>query len=105
MDSDGSDLRKSLDERFRDLKVGKTTPEDYHLLDEIISTLREGAWTRDNFESDYEKLKTDIYDALLGGKIPKTEEREDYAGEIEADDRNRAVIDFTFDWLRYILNK
>jgi hypothetical protein len=100
LDSSGSDLRKALDVRFRDLKLVEPTPEDYHLLDNTIATIQEGIWTSDEPGFDYDKLKTDIYEALHGGRRAETEEPEEYFGESEAGERDRAVIDFTFDWLR-----
>jgi hypothetical protein len=103
LDSSGSDLRKALDVLFRDHKLGEPEPEDYQLLDRTIATIQEGMWTSDEPEFDYDKLKADIYDALIDGA--KTEEPEDYVGESDADERGRAVIDFTFDWLRCILDK
>jgi hypothetical protein len=105
LDSSGVDLRKALDVRFRDLKLGEPTPEDYHLLDRTIATIQEGIWTSYEPEFDYDKLKTDIYEALIDGRRAKVEEPEVYVGESDADERDRAVIDFTFDWLRCILDK
>ena len=103
LDSSGVDLRKALGAHFRDLKLGEPTPEDYRLLDNTISTIHEGIWTSDETEFDYGKLKADIYNALLDGRRAKTKEPEIYVGENDADERGRAVIDFTFDWLRCIL--
>jgi len=103
LDYSGVDLRKALDTHFRDLKLGKPSPEDYRLLDNTISTIHEGIWTSDEPEFDYGKLKADIYDALLDGA--KTKEPEIYVGENDADERGRAVTDFTFDWLRCILQR
>jgi hypothetical protein len=103
LDSSGPDLRKALDVHFRDHKLGEPEPEDYRLLDRTIATIQEGMWTSDEPEFDYGKLKADIYDALLDGA--KTKEPEDYVGESDADERGRAVIDFTFDWLRCLLDK
>jgi hypothetical protein len=60
-------------------------------------------WTSDESEFDYDMLKTDIYEALLNGRRAKTKEPEIYLGENEAVERDRAVINFTFDWLRCIL--
>jgi hypothetical protein len=100
LDSGGADLRKALDVRFRDLKLVGPAPEDYQLLDRTIATIQEGIWTVDEPEFDYAKLKTDIYEALLEGRRAKTKEPEIYVGESEAVERDRAVIDFTFDWLR-----
>ena len=105
LDSSGSDLRKALDVRFRDLKLSEPVPEDYHLLDRTIATIQEGIWTSDEPEFDYDKLKTGIYEALHGGRRAETEEPEEYVGESEAGERDRAVIDFTFNWLRCILDK
>jgi len=105
LDSSGVDLRKALDERFRDLKLGEPTSEDYQLLDRTIATIQEGIWISEEPGFDYGKLKTDIYEALHGGRRAETEEPVDYIGESEAGERDRAVIDFTFDWLRCILVK
>jgi hypothetical protein len=105
LDSSGFDLRNSLDARFRELKLGETAPEDYQLLDKTIATIQEGIWTSDEPGFDYDKLKSDIYEALHSRRRAETEEPEEYVGENEADERDRAVIDFTFDWLRCILDK
>ena len=105
LDSSGPDLRKALDVRFRDLKLGEPAPEDYLLLDKTIATIQEGIWTSYDPEFDYDKLKTDIYEALLDGRRADTEKSENYVGESEAIERGRAVIDFTIDWLRCILDK
>jgi hypothetical protein len=106
LDSSGADLRRTFDEHFRDLKLGGPTPEDYQLLDNIISTIHEeGIWTSDEPEFDYDKLKADIFDALLDGRKAKTKEPEIYVGENDADGRGIAVIDFTFDWLSCILRR
>jgi hypothetical protein len=105
LDFSGPDLRKALDVRFRDRKLGEPEPEDYQLLDSTIATIQEGIWTSDEPEFDYDKLKADIYDALLDGRRAKTTEPEIYVGENDADERGRAIIDFTFDWLRCILDK
>ena len=105
LDASGSELRKALDVHFRDLKLWEPTPEDYHLLHSVIATIQEGIWTSNEHEFDYEKLETDIYEALLGGRGAETEEPEDYVGESDAFERDRAIIDFTFDWLRCILVK
>ncbi|VVB62567.1 Uncharacterised protein [uncultured archaeon] len=104
LDSSGVDLRKALDEHFRDLKLGESTPEDYRLLDHTIATIQEGIWTSDEPDFDYDKLKTDIYEALVDKERAKTEEPEIYMGESEAVERDKAVIDFTFDWLKCILS-
>jgi hypothetical protein len=96
-------LRKALDAHFRDLKLGEPTPENYQLLDRTIATIQEGIWTSDEPEFDYDKLKKDIYEVLLDGRRAKTKEPEIYVEEIGAVERDRAVIDFTFDWLRCIL--
>jgi hypothetical protein len=105
LDSCGSDLRNGFDVRFRDLELGEPTPKDYHLLDRTISAIQEGIWTSDESMFDYNKLKADIYEALLGGRRAETEITEDYVGESDTVERDRAVIDFTFDWLRCILDK
>ena len=103
LDSSGVDLRKALDKHFRDLKLGEPTPEDYQLLDRTIATIQEGIWTSDEPEFDYNKLKADIYEALLDGRRAKTKEPEIYVGENGAAERDRAAIGVTFDWLRCIL--
>ncbi|MGD0954306.1 MAG: hypothetical protein ABR985_18265 [Methanotrichaceae archaeon] len=103
LDSSGFDLRSALDVRFIDLKLGEPAPEDYQLLDRTIATIQEGIWTSYDPEFDYAKLKTDIYEALLNGRRAETEKPEDYVGESDAVERDRAVIDFTIDWLRCIL--
>jgi hypothetical protein len=105
LDSNGVDLRKALDTHFRDLNLGEPTSEDYQLLDNTISTIHEGIWASDEPEFDYDKLKADIYEALIDGKRAKTEEPEIYVGENDTDERRRAVIDFTFDWLRCLLRR
>jgi hypothetical protein len=103
LESSSIDLRKALDTYFRDLKLGEATPEDYQLLDRTIATIQEGIWTSDEPGFDYNRLKTDIYEALLDGGRAKSEELEIYVGQNDSDERKRAVIDFTFDWLRCIL--
>ena len=55
LDSSGSDFRKALDVRFRDLKLGELTPEDHQLLDRTIATIQEGIWTSDEHGFDYKK--------------------------------------------------
>jgi hypothetical protein len=105
LDASGSEIRKALDVHFRDLKLWEPTPEDYQLLDSVIATIQESIWTSDEHEFDYEKLKTEIYEALHGGGKAETEELEDHVDESEAGERDRAVTDFTFDWLRCILDK
>ncbi|VVB63378.1 Uncharacterised protein [uncultured archaeon] len=105
LDSSGVDLRSALDVRFIGLKLGEPAPEDYQLLDRAIATIQEGIWTSYDPEFDYDKLKTNISDALLDGRRSKTEKPEDYVGESEDVERDRAVIDFTIDWLRCILDK
>ena len=82
LDSSGVDLRKALDVRFRDLKLSEPVPEDYQLLDRTIATIQEGIWTSDDSDFDYDKLKTDIYEALLDGRRAENEEPEDYVGEV-----------------------
>ncbi len=105
LDSDHHDLRKALASRFIELDLGEVTSEDYHLLDETIATLKEGTWTSDDFESDYKELKTDIYEALLREEYTDEEGREDYVGASNHIKRGSAVIDFTFDWLRCVLDE
>ena len=105
LDSSGVDLRNALDVRFRDLKLVEPAAEDYQLLDRTIATIQEGIWTSYDPDFDYDKLKTDIYEALLDGRRADTEKSENYVGESEAVERGRAVIDFTIDWLRCILDK
>ena len=104
LDSAAPDLRKALDTRFRDLKLEEPTPKDYQLLDKTIATLREGAWTNEDFERNHEKLKTDIYETSFGGRS-NAEAQEDYVGESDAFERGRAVVDFTFDWLRCLIDE
>jgi hypothetical protein len=48
LESSGSDLRKALDVRFKDLKLGDTAPEDYQLLDRTIATIQEGTGLGDS---------------------------------------------------------
>ena len=102
-DSSGVDLRKALDAHFRDLNLGKPTPEDYQLLDSTISTIHEGIWTSDEPEFEYDKLKPEVYEALVGKRRAKTEKPEVYVGENEAVERDKAIIDFTFNWLSCLL--
>ena len=92
LDSSGFDLRNALDVRFRDLKLGEPASEDYQLLDKTIATIQEGIWTSDEPGFDYDKLKTDIYEALFGGRRAETEKPEDYVGESDAVERDRALL-------------
>jgi hypothetical protein len=78
LDSSGVDLRSALDVRFTGLKLGEPAPEDYQLLDRTIATIQEGIWTSYDPEFDYDKLKADIYEALLDGRRAETEKPEDY---------------------------
>ena len=105
LEASSSELRKALDVHFRDLKLWEPTPEDYQLLHSVIAAIQEGIWASDEHEFDYEKLETDIYEALLGGRGAETERTEDYVGDSDAVERDRAVIDFTLYWLRCILVK
>jgi hypothetical protein len=103
LDSSGPDLRKALNEYFNDLNLSEPEPEDYQLLDSIISTIHEGMWTSNEPDFDFNKLKSEVYEALIDEKRAKTEEPEIYVGENDAVKRDRAVIDFTFNWLKCIL--
>ena len=103
LDSSGVDLRKALDAHFRDLNLSKPVPEDYQLLDSTISTIHEGIWTSEEPELEYDKLKSEVYKVLIDERRAKAEEPEAYVGENEAVERDRAIIDFTFNWLRCLL--
>ena len=105
LDASGSELRKAFEVRFINLELREPAPEDYQLLHSVITTIQEGIWAIDEPEFDYEKLKTDVYEALHGEGRAETEESIDYDGESDGDERDRAVTDFTFDWLRCILDK
>ena len=103
LSSSAPDLREALDVHFRDLNFGEPTPVDYQLLDSTISTIHEGIWTSNESELDYDKVKSEVYKALIDERKARAEDPENYVEEDGTVDRDRAIIDFAFNWLRCLL--
>jgi hypothetical protein len=58
-----------------------------------LPTIQDGIWTSDDPDFDYDKMKTDIYEALLAGRRVETERPEDYVGKVRPSSVTERLID------------